>query len=76
MAEADHRHVTDGGALVARVLREAGVTRIFALHGGHLDAAFKGFLDEGIELVDWRMRGWTARRCCLWRARRRCARRR
>ncbi|MFT3965722.1 MAG: thiamine pyrophosphate-binding protein [Sphingobium sp.] len=54
MAEADHKHVTDGGALVARTLREAGVTRVFALHGGHLDAAFKGFLDEGIELADSR----------------------
>lgn len=46
--------MTDGGALVARTLREAGVTTIFALHGGHLDAAFKGFLDEGIDLVDSR----------------------
>ncbi|MET0366241.1 MAG: thiamine pyrophosphate-binding protein [Sphingobium sp.] len=54
MADADHNHVTDGGALVARVLHGAGVTRVFALHGGHLDAAFKGFLDEGIDLVDSR----------------------
>ncbi|GLK43893.1 thiamine pyrophosphate-binding protein [Novosphingobium resinovorum] len=44
----------DGGALVARTLKEAGVSTVFALHGGHLDAAFKGFLDEDIELVDAR----------------------
>lgn len=54
MAEADHKHVTDGGALVARTLKEAGVTQVFALHGGHLDAAFKGFLDEGIVVTDSR----------------------
>lgn len=54
MAETDHKHVTDGGALVARTLKEAGVTQVFALHGGHLDAAFKGFLDEGIAVTDSR----------------------
>lgn len=55
MVEADHmRAATDGGAAVARAMTAAGVTTIFALHGGHLDAAFKGFLDEGITLVDTR----------------------
>ena len=44
----------DGGAAVARALRQEDVRTIFALHGGHLDSAFKGFLDEGIELVDTR----------------------
>jgi acetolactate synthase-1/2/3 large subunit len=44
----------DGGSAVARTLKAAGVSKIFALHGGHLDAAFKGFLDNGIELVDTR----------------------
>ncbi|WP_375251219.1 thiamine pyrophosphate-binding protein [Sphingomonas sp.] len=55
MADADDRHrTTDGGMAVARAMKAAGVTTIFALHGGHLDAAFKGFLDEGITLVDTR----------------------
>ncbi|MFN7148439.1 MAG: thiamine pyrophosphate-binding protein [Microthrixaceae bacterium] len=27
-----------GGELLARALREAGVTEVFTLHGGHLDA--------------------------------------
>ncbi|MEH3046269.1 thiamine pyrophosphate-binding protein [Sphingomonas adhaesiva] len=55
MADADDRHrTTDGGTAVARAMKAAGVTTIFALHGGHLDAAFKGFLDEGITLVDTR----------------------
>ena len=44
----------DGGSAVAHTLKAAGVSKIFALHGGHLDAAFKGFLDNGIELVDTR----------------------
>lgn len=54
MAEADRKPLVDGGAAVARTLAAAKVKTIFALHGGHLDAAFKGFLDEGIELVDTR----------------------
>jgi hypothetical protein len=54
MAEADRKPRIDGGAAVARTLAAAKVKTIFALHGGHLDAAFKGFLDEGIELVDTR----------------------
>lgn len=55
MADADYKpRMTDGGTAVARAMKAAGVTTIFALHGGHLDAAFKGFLDEDITLVDTR----------------------
>lgn len=54
MTEADLERTVDGGMAVACAMKAAGVTTIFALHGGHLDAAFKGFLDEGIELVDTR----------------------
>ncbi len=43
-----------GGDLVARTLRAAGVKRVFALHGGHLEALFKGCVEEGIDLVDFR----------------------
>lgn len=54
MAGTGSMTVVDGGAAVARTLKAAGVRQIFALHGGHLDAAFKGFLDNGIELADTR----------------------
>ena len=43
-----------GGDLVARTLKAAGVTQIFALHGGHHEALFKGCVDEGINLLDFR----------------------
>jgi acetolactate synthase I/II/III large subunit len=43
-----------GGELLARTLRGAGVTKIFALHGGHHEALFKGCVDEGIDLIDFR----------------------
>lgn len=45
---------TDGGKATAVALKAAGIRNIFALHGGHLDAAFKGFQEEGIALVDSR----------------------
>lgn len=43
-----------GGDLLARTLKAAGVDTAFALHGGHLEALFKGCVDEGIRLVDCR----------------------
>lgn len=43
-----------GGDLLARTLRAAGVDTVFALHGGHHEALFKGCLDQGIALVDFR----------------------
>lgn len=43
-----------GGELLARTLKAAGVTHIFALHGGHLEAFYRGCLDHGLELVDFR----------------------
>ena len=44
----------NGGRLVARVLKQEGVERIFALCGGHIDPIFQGCLDEGIEVIDHR----------------------
>jgi acetolactate synthase-1/2/3 large subunit len=44
----------DGGELVARTLRQAGVEKVFALHGGHLDAFFHGCARYGLDLVDFR----------------------
>ncbi len=52
MSQFDQR--LTGGDLVAKTLRAAGVTRVFALHGGHLEALFKGCVDEGVDLVDFR----------------------
>jgi acetolactate synthase-1/2/3 large subunit len=44
----------DGGTMLARVLRRAGVDTVFTLHGGHLDAFFQATGDSGIRLVDTR----------------------
>ncbi|MBK6706914.1 MAG: thiamine pyrophosphate-binding protein [Sphingomonadales bacterium] len=43
-----------GGQLLARTLKAAGVSRAFALHGGHLEALLKGCIEEGIALTDFR----------------------
>lgn len=44
----------NGGALIASTLARLGVTDIFALHGGHLDALLVACPDEGIRLIDCR----------------------
>ena len=43
-----------GGEILAVTLRQAGVDRIFALHGGHLESLFKGCVDQDIRLIDCR----------------------
>ncbi|RJF94323.1 thiamine pyrophosphate-binding protein [Oleomonas cavernae] len=43
-----------GGELLARTLKAAGVSKIFALHGGHLEAFYRGCIDHDLELVDFR----------------------
>jgi acetolactate synthase-1/2/3 large subunit len=43
-----------GGRLVARGLRRHGVTHLFTLCGGHIQAIYDGCLDEGIRVVDTR----------------------
>lgn len=43
-----------GGELLARTLSEAGVTEVFSLHGGHLDAFLIACADHGIRLTDTR----------------------
>src|ERR1700674_4652194 len=48
---------TDGGALMARTLRERGVTTIFALPGGHILPLLDACLDEDIRVVDTRHEG-------------------
>src|SRR6266705_4268491 len=43
-----------GGRLVARRLKEYGVSKLFTLSGGHLFSIYDGCRAEGIEIVDLR----------------------
>lgn len=43
-----------GGRLVAHALARHGVTHLFTLCGGHIQAIYDGCLDEGIRVVDVR----------------------
>ena len=43
-----------GGDLLASTLAAAGVRRVFALHGGHLDGFFKACGEADIDLIDFR----------------------
>ena len=43
-----------GGRVVARALKQEGVTHLFTLSGGHVQAIYDGCLDEGIRVVDVR----------------------
>lgn len=43
-----------GGRLVARCLRQHGVSKLFTLSGGHLFSIYDGCREEGIEIVDVR----------------------
>ncbi|HVN01311.1 MAG TPA: thiamine pyrophosphate-binding protein [Caulobacteraceae bacterium] len=47
------RRIT-GGAALAKTLRALGVSEVFALHGGHLDAFLVACADEAIRLTDTR----------------------
>lgn len=44
----------NGGELVVRALRDAGVDRIFGLHGANIDSIFQSCLDNGIRIIDTR----------------------
>lgn len=44
----------DGGELLARTLKAAGVEEIFALHGGHLESFWQGCVRHGLRLTDFR----------------------
>lgn len=49
-----HPNRPDGGELLARTLKNAGVEQIFALHGGHLEGFWQGCLRHGLRLTDFR----------------------
>ena len=55
----------EGGELLARTLRAAGVDTVFALHGGHLESFYRGCFNNEIHLVDFRHGATGAGR--LWR---------
>jgi acetolactate synthase-1/2/3 large subunit len=44
----------NGGHLVARTLRQAGVGHIFTLCGGHILPIYDGCISEGVEVIDVR----------------------
>lgn len=44
----------DGGELLARALQAAGVSDVFALHGGHLEAFYRACVTRGVNLHDFR----------------------
>ena len=46
-----------GADVLARVLKEAGVKRVFTLSGNHIMSVFDALLDTGIELVHTRHEG-------------------
>src|SRR5919206_1844424 len=43
-----------GGRLVARVLKNEGVSHLFTLCGGHIASIYDGCIDEGIRIIDTR----------------------
>src|SRR3954466_485255 len=43
-----------GGKLVARALKDRGVSKLFTLSGGHLFSIYDGCVAEGIDLIDTR----------------------
>src|SRR3972149_518166 len=46
--------LVDGGALVARAIKQEGVDTIFTLCGGHVQAIYDSCLDENIRVIDVR----------------------
>ncbi len=44
----------DGGELLVRTLKKAGLTHIFTLHGVHIDPIFQACIDHRITMIDTR----------------------
>jgi acetolactate synthase I/II/III large subunit len=53
----DAEERNDGGALMARTLRERGVTTVFSLPGGHILPFLDASLDEDVRIIDTRHEG-------------------
>src|SRR4029078_10023605 len=43
-----------GGKLVARALKDRGVSKLFTLSGGHLFSIYDGCVAEGVDIIDTR----------------------
>ena len=62
-----------GGELVARTLREAGVSHVFTLCGGHILPIYDGCVSESIRVIDVRHEQAAAHAAEAWgRMRRAC----
>jgi acetolactate synthase-1/2/3 large subunit len=57
-SDAERRN--DGGALMARTLRERGVTTVFSLPGGHILPFLDACIDEDVRIIDTRHEGAAA----------------
>ncbi|MCX7618520.1 thiamine pyrophosphate-binding protein [Tepidiforma sp.] len=44
----------DGGEIIARMIKQEGVSHIFTLSGGHIQNIYEGCLNNGIGIVDTR----------------------
>ncbi|WP_322819038.1 thiamine pyrophosphate-binding protein [Tepidiforma sp.] len=44
----------DGGEIIARMIRQEGVSHIFTLSGGHIQNIYEGCLNNGIGIIDTR----------------------
>ena len=55
-----------GGQLVAKALKQAGVTTIFTLTGVHIVDIYNGCLDEGIRIIDVRHEQTAAHAAEAW----------
>ena len=53
-ARQDDGALSDGGAIVGRVLREAGVRHLFAINGGHTFPILGALRGNGVMLVHMR----------------------
>ncbi len=53
----DAEQRTDGGGLIARTLRDRGVTTVFGLPGGHILPLLDACIDEDIRVIDTRHEG-------------------
>jgi acetolactate synthase-1/2/3 large subunit len=53
----DAEQRNDGGALMARTLRERGISTVFALPGGHILPFLDASLDEDVRIIDTRHEG-------------------
>jgi len=55
-----------GGQLVAKTLKQIGVTTIFTLSGGHIIDIYNGCVDEGIRIIDVRHEQTAAHAAEAW----------